>query len=81
MTAAEPCASPVRVYAMGLISLAACAPADMDGEQVAAALNAFAPTGISSQWRPGEEPFEGHDANPIPCNHEPEARRHWLMEC
>lgn len=73
--------SDVRVYAMGLISLAACAPAEMTGEQVAAEVNTEAPTGISSQWQPSEEPFEGQDANPIPCNHEPEARCHWLMEC
>lgn len=72
----------VRVYACGLMLCSACAPAGMTPEQVAAAVNQEHPTGISSRWKVSSDPeFASGGPNPGPCDQEPDARRHWLMEC
>jgi hypothetical protein len=72
----------VYVYALGLVSCSACAPASMTPEEVAAAVNELEPTGISSPWTVSEDPeFATGQPNPAPCDQEPEARKHYLMDC
>ena len=74
--------SEVYIYAHGLVACSACAPLAMTPEEIAAAVNAGNPTGISSPWRVSGEPeFAQGQPNPAPCDQEPDVRRHWLMEC
>jgi hypothetical protein len=72
----------VYVYGTGVVALSACAPAAMPPGEVAAAANRQQPTGISSPWRVSGEPrFAGGQPNPCPCDQQPAARLHYLLEC
>ena len=70
----------VYTYALGLVHASACAPADMPPAGVAQAVNAAYPTGIASPWQISDEPFDGGEPNPSPCD-TGAARLHYLMVC
>ncbi len=71
----------VIIYGQGFIFTSACAPANLTADEVAAAVNAKSPTGISSAWLVSENPtFNGGESNPCPCNTD-ETRQHWLLNC
>ncbi|GEP12290.1 hypothetical protein [Methylobacterium gnaphalii] len=70
----------VQVYARGLLMCSACAPAEMDGPAVAAAVSRDHPSGTELGWAIAKEPFRDGEPNPCPCNVDA-ARRHWLLEC
>lgn len=75
-------ASEVVVYSQGFIACSVCAPAVLTREQVAAAVNVVNPTGVSSEWKVSSDTaFATGHPMPKPCEQEPEARRHWLLEC
>lgn len=71
----------VRVYALGVCSASACAPACLSAAGVAHAVNAMEPTGIDTPWEVAGEPFATGEPNPCPCNTDPDGRRHWLLHC
>jgi hypothetical protein len=71
----------VYVYAHGLVHVSACAPVAMTHDQVAAAVNSQHPTGISSSWVVSDEPFADGTPNPVPCDQDPDGRRHYLLYC
>lgn len=72
----------VTAYAVGICAASVCAAADASPDEIADAINASYPTGISSRWRVSGDPtFASGEPNPCPCNEEPESRRHWLLEC
>lgn len=71
----------VIVYSVGICAASVCAINDADADEVAAAVNAAAPTGISSKWEVSDEAFATGEPNPCPCNGRPESRRHWLLHC
>jgi hypothetical protein len=73
--------SDVEIYSSGLCCASVCAPKDMEGDQVADAVNAKRPTGISSRWEISEDKqFKSGEPNPCTCETDPE-RRHWLLNC
>jgi len=55
----------------------------LTGEEVAAAVNAKEPTGITSAWQVDAGPDAAGDGapNPRPCPDDPGARLHYLMVC
>lgn len=72
----------VEPYLVGICTASVCAEADASPEEIEREVNAHHPTGISSHWRVSGTPaFSGGESNPCPCNTEPDARRHWLLEC
>ena len=72
----------VMVYAEGLLSCSACAPASLDAPAVEAAVNAACPSGTRAGWQCSSDPvFAAGEPQPGPCNQQPESRRHWLLEC
>jgi len=70
----------VQLYKVGLCYASVCAAADVEPEEIEREVNAQYPTGISSRWQVSDEPFASGAPNPSPCNTEPDARRHWLLE-
>ena len=51
-------------------------------EEVAAAVNRAAPTGISSPWGlSSDETFADGEPNPCVCPDHPETHKHYLLEC
>jgi len=71
----------VVIYAIGLCYMSACAPGTMAPEAIERDANLQQPTGISHDWRISKnETFLSGDANPCPCDKDPE-RKHWLLEC
>lgn len=77
----ERAVSDVVIYKGGVLSCSVCAPAAMTGPEVAAEVNRMEPTGISSDWEISKDAqFATGEPNPCPCNKEPEARRHWLLD-
>lgn len=70
----------VDVYALGLVALSCCAPQEMSLEEVERRVNALEPTGIESKWSKSAENFRNGEANPHPCEDDPD-RLHYLMEC
>ncbi len=72
----------VILYAVGLLSCSACAPAALTPEEVTALVNQENPTGVDSPWQVSTEPsFTTGQPNPCPCNRSPSTRMHYLMEC
>lgn len=73
--------SAVTVYSMGVVCCSVCAPADMDGDAVAAEVNRAHPSGTESGWSVSQdETFRTGQPNPCACEADP-SRRHWLMDC
>lgn len=75
--------SKVHAYAVGIVSLSACAPAGMPPGQVEAEVNAQDPTGLDGcPWRLAgdEKKFADGKPNPGPCEQEP-GRMHYLFHC
>ena len=71
----------VIVYKRGLLSCSACAPAEMDGPAVAAAVEHTSPAGTEAGWQLAADlTFHGGEPIPCPCNTLP-GRQHWLLEC
>jgi hypothetical protein len=73
-----------RIYCIGspgLVSVGVCAPKDTPREDIEAWVNGEHPTGISSPWAVSDEAFAGGEANPCPCDQEPETRLHYLLTC
>jgi hypothetical protein len=67
----------VTIYAMGIITCSACAPATLTAGKVAAAVREQEP----GAWRISSDPeFADGTPNPGPCDTGP-GRRHWLLEC
>lgn len=72
----------IDVYTNGLCCCSACVPKDATADQIEDAVNAVNPTGTDSRWRISKDAFfKGGEPNPGPCNHDPEGRRHVLLEC
>jgi hypothetical protein len=69
----------VRVYAIGLAYASACAPSDMEREEVERQVNAQHPSGVRP-WRIAEESFRTGEANPHPCQDKPD-HLHYLLSC
>jgi len=73
----------VQVYTWGLVSLSACAPADMPIEEVEQSVNRQHPTGLNWGWEfADDEPTFADDKspNPSPCCTD-ESRKHYLFHC
>lgn len=71
----------VYVYASGICIASVCAPADLDGNGVAEAVNSVHPTGLNHGWAVSkDETFASGETNPCTCQ-EDDTRRHWLLEC
>lgn len=72
----------VIVYSLGVTACSVCAPAGLTFAEVTAEANRQEPTMISSPWKVSDAPsFKSGEPNPCPCDTEPDARRHYLMEC
>jgi hypothetical protein len=80
---AQPDATTVYLWGLTLVHVCCCAPATLTGEEVAAAVNAKEPTGITSGWQVDTSPDPAGDGapNPRPCPDAPGARLHYLMVC
>ena len=82
----------VNVYSMGMFMASVCAPGDMSGAEVAAAVNEqdadslrgvglAKHAGNTPQWGvSGDACFRTGQTNPCSCEDDPN-RKHWLMEC
>ena len=71
----------VRLYAIGLLHVSACAPVRMGVAEVATEVDGLNPTGLKHGWVVEAEAFATGEPNPCPCNDHPETRRHWLLTC
>ena len=84
--------SDVNVYSMGLVMASVCAPSNMAGDEVAAAVNEqdadslrgvglAKHAGHTPQWGVSDDAnFRTGQTNPCPCEDDP-SRKHWLLEC
>jgi len=72
----------VDIYAQGLVSCSACAPAGMPAEEVAQEVNRQAPNLPQLSWHISDDlRFADGQLNPSPCEHAPKTRQHWLLVC
>lgn len=73
--------SDVTLYSRGIVYASACAPKDMEGEQVAEAANGIYPTGLDHGWAISKDAtFKSGETNPCKCDQD-QSRRHWLLSC
>jgi hypothetical protein len=75
-----------RIYCIGspgLVGVTVCAPKDTPRDEIESFVNAESPTGIDSPWAISDEedPDFPTGLNPCPCDQEPEARLHYLLNC
>lgn len=72
----------VIIYSWGLVACSACAPKEMDIEEITKQVNALHPTGITSKWKPSkDEKFSDGQTNPCSCDKQPTTRKHYLFNC
>lgn len=70
----------VFIYSAGPFCMSVCAPGDLSGEKVAAAVEAHHPCGTEGGWMPSsDETFKGGEPNPCTCEESPD-RKHWLLD-
>lgn len=71
----------VIVYAVGLVSLSACVPADLPLPEVERQVNEKNPTGVGP-WKVSDAPMfaDGTHTNPCLCEHD-DSRIHRLLHC
>lgn len=73
-----------RIYCIGspgIVAVSVCAPKDTPREQIEEWVNGEHPTGISSPWAISGDDFAEGQPNPCPCDQEPDARLHYLLNC
>lgn len=73
-----------RIYCIGgvgIVAVSVCAPKDTSCEAIEAWVNTESPTGISSPWAISDDEFADGHPNPCPCDQEPKARLHYLLNC
>lgn len=69
----------IYIYVVGAFYASACAPASMEGADVAAAVEKHSPCGTESGWTVSPDPhFGGGETNPCQCEEDPD-RKHWLL--
>jgi hypothetical protein len=72
----------VIVMGVGICAMSVCAKKDVATETIERQANAEHPTGISSRWEiSDDETFATGQPNPCPCEAEPDARVHYLLNC
>lgn len=66
----------------GICAWSVCVLTDMTRDEIENEANGKNPTGISSPWRiSANDTFASGEPNPSPCEREPDARLHYLLEC
>lgn len=83
MTALETDERDIIAYAVGIVSMSACAKVTVSIEEVERHANQEYPTGISSRWEVAldESHFADGTPHPCPCDKAPDVRRHYLLHC
>jgi len=72
----------VIMYSQGLVSASVCADNSLSVEDVTAEINKTNPTGLDHGWQFADgENFQDGNANPCPCNHYADSRKHYLFHC
>ena len=70
----------INIYNMGIVHCSVCTPKEMTREEVVAAVNNNAPTGLSHGWLIDSKKFASGQENPCICEHNVD-RLHYLMVC
>jgi hypothetical protein len=71
----------VFLYRVGGLSMSVCAPAVLEGEEVAAVVNGHLPCGTERGWQISKDKFfASGEPNPCPCE-ESDDRLHWYIDC
>jgi len=70
----------IEIYRMGIVHCSVCVPKEMTREEIVAAVNNKAPTGISNGWLIHEDKFRTGEENPHTCEVN-SSRLHYLMVC
>lgn len=71
----------IFLYAVGGLSMSVCAPAVLNAEQVAHAINRHYPCGGDLRWKVADDShFKGGETNPCQCQEDSD-RKHWLLDC
>ena len=68
-----------EAYAVGFVHISVCS--SLDPLEVVQRVNEEHPTGLEWGWKIDENNFASGEANPCPCNTDPETHRHYLMVC
>lgn len=71
----------VVIYSTGLVYLSACVAADVSDDDAAGRVNLMHPTGVTPWHVSADAQFRDGQANPSPCEQQPDDRRHMLFEC
>jgi hypothetical protein len=70
----------VYIYRMGALCCSVCAPAALEGEDVAKAVERHSPCGTDPGWTISRDAnFASGEPNPCICQEDAD-RRHWLLD-
>jgi hypothetical protein len=67
------------IYSWGLCYASVCSSLPI--EEITERVNRELPTGIKNKWKLHDEPFKTGEANPHPCEANPETHKHYLFSC
>lgn len=68
----------IYLYATGGLSMSVCAPGELSGEKVAAAVERHYRCGTDRGWTVATDTFKTGERNPCVCQEDPH-RKHWLL--
>lgn len=72
----------LHIYAVSLLCMSVCVPADMDTEEIERRANRQNMCGLAGGWRISKDrSFRTGEPMPGPCDEHPATRQHWLLEC